>query len=382
LRQALPTLDLEAESFGRLPLSALDLAVGWPDGLRLLSTVWTNSISGTIELASCDHEWESLRVLCEFSVPLFEDIPESVSFMRALLTYGTHHVLVHALKQRRDSLSELAREYLSTGDQARFGLLDGSTLDANGRPVYDLLKERSVPVPAGLHPGPAGSVYSLAAKIYRLHSSQVFFSNMVQSLHDLFLSDFRDIDEGDSNIVPSYTPLESILRRGNNHDENWVSIGLWFLSMGASPTFHGPDTVTNILFGVARSLSSYTEERYTKNFTSMQMTKLLEYAAALFSPLETDQCTCFCSSNGCLPLHYILCDDDLPWLHGRCHDHRGYRAFSWMKSCGLEGDDEESCLEESVRLELFNRLGMVHTCCSGKRPMSNSERRRLQGDDS
>jgi len=53
-----------------------------------------------------------------------------------------------------------------------------------------------------------------------------------------------------------------------------------------------------------------------------------------------------------------------------------------MKSCSLEGDDEELYLEESVRLELFNRLGMAHICCTGRRPMSNSEIRRIREDDS
>jgi hypothetical protein len=107
-----------------MPLNALDLAVGWPDGLRLLSTVWTDGISGTIELAVYENDYNSVTLLREFPLPLFKDITESMSYMRALLYHFDQLFLVDPLKWRRESLAELAREYLSPVDQALLVLLN------------------------------------------------------------------------------------------------------------------------------------------------------------------------------------------------------------------------------------------------------------------
>jgi hypothetical protein len=108
-----------------MPLSALDLAVGWPDGLRLLSTVWTDGISGTIELAINENDYNSVTVLREFPLPLLKDITESMSYIKALLYYFNQLFLVGPLKQRRESLAELARKYLSLVNQALLVLLNG-----------------------------------------------------------------------------------------------------------------------------------------------------------------------------------------------------------------------------------------------------------------
>lgn len=385
MRQAIPIIDLEGVFCSSyMPLNALDLAVGWLDGLKLLSTVWTEGIAGTIELAASLGEYNSLTVLREFSVPLFKDTTESLSYMRTLLCSYGGLFLVDPLKRRRDGLAQLAREHLPPSNLALFGLTEQKTLDAQANPVYRLLKKISILVDTGLNPGPAISVYSLAVDTYKRHSHRVHFSRIIETLYALYAAGFCDIDERDDKT--SYTPLESILSSNVSSDESWVDISLWFLRMGASPTFHSPNTVSNILFGVAKSLSSYTEKRYIEMFESGRMTTLVMYAAGLYSPIETDQCNCFCSSNGCLPLHCLLRDGGW-WTDCNCHDHRGYRAVSWMVSCGItsSGDEEveELYFEEATRLELFNRLGMVHTCCSSGKPVrSHAEIKRLQDHDS
>jgi hypothetical protein len=153
LRQALPIIDLEGGFCSSyMPLNALDLAVGWLDGLKLLSTVWTDSIAGTIELAASLGEYKSLTVLREFSVPLFKDTTESLSYMRTLLHNYGELFLVDPLKRRRDRLAELAREYLPPGDLALLGLTDRKTLDAKANQVYQLLKKTSILVDTGLNP--------------------------------------------------------------------------------------------------------------------------------------------------------------------------------------------------------------------------------------
>jgi hypothetical protein len=370
-----------------LPLNVLDLAIGWPEGLQCLLTKWMRGISNTIELAVFMDDSESLQLLLESPAPLFNELHERLGFMRAIFSSPsreTRHLIVEALQRRRNTLAELGRQYLDEGDQGRFGLLDEWTLDAKARPLYDMLKERSFPVSVGLFPGPAVSVYSLAVTVYLRYYEHPSNSDTMACFIELWNSGFRDIDDGDNEISSFYTPLQDLL--GNVHninpDTSWIILSYWLLSKGASPTFQGQTTtgVNNILSGIAKTLDSISEQNYEHVFTWSWTTKLLKYATTMVSPLQTDQCDCFCSSNGCLPSSQLL-HPPRPLHPICCCSHRGYRIFSWMDACGLMGDDLDKCLEESVRPELFNRLGMVHTCCFARKTIGDADRILLQEED-
>jgi hypothetical protein len=113
-----------------------------------------------------------------------------------------------------------------------------------------------------------------------------------------------------------------------------------------------------------------------KFYDSRPTQLLIKYSAALFSPFETDNYVCLCSSTGCLPMHYILRNSGFS-IRWRCHLHQGYRVWSWMRACGICDSYEEFCLVEAARFELFNRLDMSHTCCL-KPESSDSEKCRAQ----
>lgn len=393
LQRLLPTIDLRQEYPWRVPLSALELAVGWPDGLRLLSRIWTHSTTAAIGLAAEHCEWESLEAICGFPLPFFTNIVELREFFKNLIRCG--RVLVDVLKQRRDDLARLACRYLPPNEQAHFGLTDTATLDSQARAVYDLLQSRAIPVPISLDPGPSGSIYNFIAAVYAEPAFEFPSFNSVMLLENLFYLDFRDIDGRNSHPTgletlqygsldedelaegPVYTAVEDILTGTTMNNSQWATIIAWFLRRGARPRWEPPGIIPNIIFGVAKSLSQYNEEQFVKYHDEKPTRLLIEYCASLVSPVETDGCDCFCSSKGCIPLKYLLHNTTFSTQY-RCHLHQGYRMWYWMNACGLSDHDQEACLEEAVRYELFTRLDMAHTCCLGPRSMTARERRRIQ----
>ncbi|EEQ29110.1 hypothetical protein McanMca71_000843 [Microsporum canis] len=368
LKQIADTVNIEEDAFGFMPVNALDLALGWPDGLRFLSTIWTCSIIPTIGLAAWKEDPESLEILLASPAPLFRDRGDVRAFVGAVISSDTRAILIQALNRRRKQLTELAIEYLSVEEQTRFGLLEQKTLDANANMVYNLLMDRSVPVPPGLYPGPPGSIYTLSAPIYTIDYDEFLLVTIFEGYYELFLAGFRDIDGGTTH---DESPLKEIYSYSPEpySSFNCVGISSLFLKMGASPRFHTSAGLSNLLFSIAK------DAPWKLLKMEHHLSRLIEYAASLFSPLESDQCVCFCSSNGCLPVHFIVRRWNVPM-----------GATKWIKICGLEGDENELYFEEALRAVLFDALGMVHTCChsrywvQGDGPLSDAEIREIQGE--
>ena len=110
---------------------------------------------------------------------------------------------------------------------------------------------------------------------------------------------------------------------------------------------------------------------------------------AKHSKIFNDNCDCHCSGNGCLPTHKI------PVLRrgsvktwGEFQDD----LFSWIEDCYSSESQAKLYVEAACRKELFERLGMAHTCCGrtslcgscgscGFRKMSQKIRKELQAED-
>ena len=96
-----------------------------------------------------------------------------------------------------------------------------------------------------------------------------------------------------------------------------------------------------------------------------------------------DQCKCYCSPNGCLPIHkFSVLHKGSVKTWGQIQDD----LFSWIEDCETSGSQAKLYIEAACQLELFERLEMAHTCC--RRPpssklaeMSRETRRELQAED-
>jgi hypothetical protein len=81
-------------------------------------------------------------------------------------------------------------------------------------------------------------------------------------------------------------------------------------------------------------------------------------------PVATGSCNCYCSSYGCAPIHmkWKRCDrienqDSRDW------EGRQKESDRLAKLSGLSITTQEGYFSELCRLEIFERLGMAHTCC-------------------
>lgn len=104
-------------------------------------------------------------------------------------------------------------------------------------------------------------------------------------------------------------------------------------------------------------------------------------------PLCADQCHCFCSAAGCLPWYVYWCAIDEQYKG----DATLLEVKMIMLGCivelfNLTVEQKELCYTELCRLEVFDGLGLTHTCCGHgweyKFPMPESERVQCQQEDS
>lgn len=365
----------------------LDLAIGWKEGLLILATRWTHTLTSAIVLAAIKKDVESLDILCnKFNAPLFSDYYEFRRYIFSLLLYDEACILlVKALKRRRDALAGLARRYLSRDDLSQLGIMDGRTLDVTARPVFNLLSKRAIPLDPWLFPGPKLSIYHTLLGAWTIGNLSGSMGLMF-ALDELFTSNFRDFDYLNDLSPPDWspnTPLHTLLRYARGRYETWVIPCIWLLDKGALPAMGQGQPKRNLLVMVARSLATLRGDIFTAQVDISSIKALLQYASGLYSSTQEDNCVCFCSAKGCLPLHHLL-RQPFPEYKQRCHGHSQHRTYFWTFQCQDVPDNELAAanLETSVRLELFNRLGMAHTCCSWGKPwLDEEENVRLRDED-
>ena len=122
---------------------------------------------------------------------------------------------------------------------------------------------------------------------------------------------------------------------------------------------------------------------------------LIQQSALLCDPLNADDCNCYCSVSGCLPVHKLeRChpkrygdsrDEDVYDYHDKCKSItlkcQVQMLQTWVDLCDLEYDEIEHCYKEFCRLEIFDRLGMIHTCCTSATVEGTLEEAQDQEDE-
>jgi hypothetical protein len=151
----------------------------------------------------------------------------------------------------------------------------------------------------------------------------------------------------------------------------------------------------NILFYLACELLKETSRQATDYYD--KILKACNESSTMVPPalhVQADGCKCLCGSTGCTATHplwrchlqYCSCDQ---WTSHR----RLLRLRAWIRAWRLPNAEKELVYSEVARLEIFERLGMAHTCC-GNPPLDGywfttlrlcpdeEERMRLQDEDS
>lgn len=354
------------------PFSLLELALGWTEGLPYLVSLPLCPIYAI--LTACHREdVSSLRVLLGSPLPLFTSIgnicshhessncaPETIhgwifgkSPWRYSSTLAKHpspyfRIVAAEFQRRREALNRVAVEVLSGKEREAFGLSSSGVLDGRAKEVYSIVTSRTA-IPAWLDCAGTGSVYSY----------QGFPVEYLRLFHD---AGFHSVDVPDEEGI---TPLlrcavfsYEMVGWSVNLAENRAKTE-FFLRQGASPLFSPSRSAywPSLLFYLAAK-----EDRYALNLEVEERTRSILNQAHKME----DRCDCFCSDNGCIaPLllwRYTPQNQGLG-SRGRKYGERIRYFENYCTLCGLDETQFKKALAALCRAELFDRLGMAHTCC-------------------
>ncbi|OIW32736.1 hypothetical protein CONLIGDRAFT_277018 [Coniochaeta ligniaria NRRL 30616] len=360
------------------PFDLTELALGWDIGLRYL-VLAKYPVRRAVESACALQDHQSLSILLEtprdiFSAELFYSSSAALNSAVRWEDQRAFDTVVEELRRRRAWLKAMALRHVPRSRHKELGLNEEIMLDVTAEATYSHLKQ-VIAVPEALE---------CWISPYYLARTHICLSTYF--LEALYEGGFKAIDIPDND---DNTPLFQILTREIlQPDFEWLP---WFLSRGAKPEreLRDPDDFRwpTMLFYLALAV------RRRWMFTSIAPLLRACKKASVYVEAElhsvTDGCVCLCGSDGCLATHFI-------W---RCNAHGCWCSFKftadivqyhpplekWVTAWNLSDESRELIYRELTRLELFERLGMAHTCCCRGRNSGRFEelvRERLDDDES
>lgn len=361
-----------------------ELALGWEGGLRQLVAAGY-PVNAAVLTAISLKDSKSLSILLETPTALFSqdsillDHGDSSNVLgRIYAVMGERDrdtildLVLGELTRRRKALQHLALKTLPSNEQRKLALDQEGILDLTAEHTFRRLTHVTA-VPKSLN---------CWMSPYQATRDCLYYSRPLRFLNSFYQAGFKSVDirddEGD-------TPLFYKASRAGSSDQL-----VWFLSHGARPDrpiaagAQGSTRYPNILFYVALR-HKYIEWDVWWN------------AALVPSSLHlvTDGCLCLCGTKGCIPSHLLWRCNESRWNRVCQEDNTFFRRseslHSWIQQWRVPELEMELVYSGVVRLELFERLGMAHTCC-GNAPSYQSfvrrmcpdeqERVRLQDEDS
>ena len=285
----------------------------------------------------------------------------------------TISLIVQASAALRQKTMDFARSFVSVSELKRCGWNDpfNNVLvsDAVATALATSLHEKRIDLPPGLWPSTRQSVY---------HNEWM----TATTASELFLAGFKQVDLLDEL---GRTPLlVNAHFTWNNIPERSACL-YWFLNNGAEhvvfPNLNGK-SLTHVLaanLGSIWDVGPPWEVHYSHGLNKDLCRKakaclpaLLDRIHSLLASPQADNCRCFCSQSGCLPVHdllkYVSLNDLI--LHRLGRPNRLWPTWYnekmvldlWNQCYAMNPDKDLEC-SEICRLQLFNRLSMKHTCC-------------------
>ncbi|KAF4626512.1 hypothetical protein G7Y89_g11653 [Cudoniella acicularis] len=334
-----------------------------------------------------DHD--GIIMLLDYSCPLFpsRDLPDrfpapscDLSIRPPALTsmYESKDMIasdivsktIDLLGTHRRRLRDLAREFLTSKEQLELGVNNEVVLDASAVPVYDILVQIGINVPPFLRPYGQKSIY---------HSESL----TVEVAEQLYKAGFRTLEARDDS-VPSPMLFHALrVDYGSQGHIRRIIYTLieWLLKHSLIPIYDEMGLQRRILHALSRQVAIDQANLYQAGEISL-FARLNDVCGSL----TADSCSCFCSSYGCMPIHTFL--KTLLNYYYTLQD-RKHSLKLWIDLNSLRDSVIEVYYAEVCRFEIFNRLGMAHTCCKEDRsvwgrsscPLTNEERQELHEED-
>jgi len=363
--------------FDKSGLYPLDFALGWSYGLRKLVEVGYE-VKYALQLAISLGDLESAHILLEAKGFALATEPLVLQETSKSKDEALQRLVIDSLKNRRQRLRSLALATLFDQEIGDSALLQEKVLDEKASDVWNRLIKKGIHVPRELHPGFLPTIFCFVAS----YSSTKF-------LDALYETGFESVDGANKSIA---TPLLILLCRENPwRSRNGYDLVKWFIDRQASLNFTAEWSFPTVLFYFAIAYSKST--RIPCQRTATFLKALVPPTTSVCDPLGSDGCSCHCSSlNGCLPIHKIWTCDPLEMNHEKCRlvtkTWLETCVEEWFQLCGLNETQIALQYREICRLEIFDRLGMAHTCCTYgekmkiiRRTMDEDKQMQLQEED-
>lgn len=342
----------------------LALAIGWPTGLVILLESGMKP-SVAIEAAITQEDVQSVELLLDYGCPMViqgQSDEESYSLIEYAMATSSPLSLISTLTERmaerRRELLKVASENLPEvwlqdiresreSRQQSIGEGGESVLDYRADMIFKHLHRIGVDEIENLNPGTKSTIY---------HNNEMTYP-IAKTFYE---AGFHDID------IPDEGGRTPITKRVNSDlTRDGFRLVLWYLRKGANPCRKIPDG-PNLLH-----LFSHT----SATFLSSQVWDWRDWgscnAIGVFGTLydfsglrDTDGCSCWCSSCGCSPVAVVL----------KRHHHDQHtspinsliRRRRWLfhlpRYSSMRLHLTQQVYEDICRLEIFDRLGMAHTC--------------------
>lgn len=381
-----------------LDISVFDLAMGWREGTEELLTRLAPT-SADVETAIYVDDQVSLDLLWH---SLCEPLDHSMVFKLLLRVSDRAFEQVADLLQKSClKLAQFAMVCLNDDEKDRLCLRSHCPKSWKILDTWTTLRDRELSVPLRYAPIQKCFLFDLLSfngAIWRYcHLDEPSEHEAVRSASQV-LQRYCELGFLDINWKGAYTssmgqvivemPFLNFLRSfdhdnirsaGGNCFARFSEICRWFLSNGASThdlDKHRP----NLLFFLARfvGLDDWHDDRFyqhrvrPKGYSSIDLQddqQIWNPALEDSSADQKDTCQCPCSVEGCLPSRLFLEPDKMDFDYSWCYDVRvpryvlDMRLLRWLQLCQLSDEQKARYVEDAVRLEVFERLGMTHTCC-------------------
>lgn len=329
------------------------LATRWHDGLpHLLEAGFPPGFA--MQEALREDDFQALKIASGFR----GWTPGCVLPFAPLSSDPVQQYLVDAVRKQRDELLHLCYEHLSLAELTELELPGLVPLDAKVALAGEMLRAKGIRIENQTYNGP---VYE-SIKIWRLGEP----ARIVSLLDKLYAAGFRDIDGSGAFTNTLWRRIKHIL------EERRPALAIlgWLAATTTSPLRSLVKKWPSAIFDLAFAYG----EIFEINKSIGQVTTLLQTLTASCDATQRDSCACFCSRGGCLPSRLFLTrklsreacyylDADVHWKYRGCRDNRDRMLGMWCELCSLNDKWTSFYLEDSVRVEIFDRLGMIHTCC-------------------
>ncbi|KAH7309747.1 hypothetical protein B0I35DRAFT_85888 [Stachybotrys elegans] len=368
------------------PLSPAELALGWPEGLQVLVENGCE-VNAAFGVACWRKDIESATILLTTDRPIFRDL-DILRSSRSNAEIFT--MTINELQKRREAIKQLAYEHLTDVEQGAIGMPETIAQgDLNFSPLLQSMLAEKTNLPEKLE---CLGIMSPHCSYTLNHLLCDKTASVQQILYD---AGFTDLDAPCAHGRTPLTEACEVIRRGwplripRSQDE-WYHLNTylqWYVEKGASTEFnlHHHESLPRLSFYLADSL------RMGNDFHGIGdgLTKVVQ------NEKITDNCNCYCSTYGCItPFWVWRCSwhgqpaEDMI-ISSRCHSQGCYEGHlwrrknlqKWMKRFRMARARKEWCLHEISRLEIFERLGMAHTCCISTAARDELERDDIQAED-